>query len=150
MLLKSARPKDKNQGTEKENFWSDGRNERLRIDACFALGEIGADSREAVSELQILRKDPSSAIRLAAELSLWRINPKDKFPDSLLKALREEEHSIDRARLVLQIGSLGPLTKPVVPILIERWREENQYVRDAIAENLRKIDPEAAAKAGIR
>ena len=40
--------------------------------------------------------------------------------------------------------------RPVVPALLDTLKDEVPAVREAAAEALRKIDPEAAAKVGVK
>jgi HEAT repeat protein len=44
---------------------------------------------------------------------------------------------------------LGEKAKPAVPALVELLKSEDAYVRSAASAALKRIDPEAATKAGV-
>jgi HEAT repeat protein len=47
------------------------------------------------------------------------------------------------------LGQIGPAAKAAVSALIDALKDEDKDVRTAAAEALKKIDPEAARKAGV-
>jgi HEAT repeat protein len=48
------------------------------------------------------------------------------------------------------LRQFGPDAKSAAPALLERLQDEKDYVRTNAARTLKVIDPEAAAKAGIK
>jgi HEAT repeat protein len=47
------------------------------------------------------------------------------------------------------LGEIGAAAKPAVPALIEALKDEDRDVQFRAAEALKRIDPEAAHKAGV-
>jgi HEAT repeat protein len=48
------------------------------------------------------------------------------------------------------LGELGEKAKPTVPLLIEGLKDGNVHFRSTVTNTLKKIDPDAAAKAGVK
>jgi len=52
--------------------------------------------------------------------------------------------------LLYHLGELGEKAKPTVPLRIEALKDEKTSIWSEVNGALKKIDPEAAAKAGVR
>jgi len=82
--------------------------------------------------------------------------PDNSFPE-IVKMLRHPDPAVRRASADV-IGCFGPskqpflklITRSAMPSLIEALKDVNQDVRRSAEEALKKIDPEAAAKAGLK
>jgi HEAT repeat protein len=68
----------------------------------------------------------------------------------LRKAFKNEELSIRVRAANISADFTGPHARSAVPLLVEALEDEQRQVQGAVARALKKIDPKAAAKAGIR
>jgi hypothetical protein len=97
---------------------------------------------------QLHAKD--SAQRLHAVKALARRTAEaEVVVPALAEALKDEDTFVrrDAARA---LGDLGPSARPALPALLVALRDKDGAVRKAAGEALRKIDAEAAARAGVR
>jgi HEAT repeat protein len=67
----------------------------------------------------------------------------------LIKALRDPDASV-RGAAACSLEAFGAEAKGAVPALLELLKDEDEYARGAAAEASGQIDPEAAAKAGVK
>ena len=85
---------------------------------------------------------------------LWCITPEDEaILPTLLHALNDREEPDERLRTaaVKALGEVGPRARAAVPQLLEIIEEDdNGYRVEVAAEALKKIDSEAAVKAGVK
>lgn len=63
--------------------------------------------------------------------------------------MKDRHHEVRRSA-AKALGQLGTAAKDAVPALIETLKDENGDVRQDAAIALKKIDPEAAKKAGLK
>jgi HEAT repeat protein len=107
------------------------------------LGALGAKARAAVPALRAALED-EPAVRVRAAAALCKVDP--GHADTLEVLIRSLE--IDGSAIDL-LGDLGSDAKAGVPTLLRLLRraEHDEYLR--IGEILKRIDPEAAAKAGL-
>jgi HEAT repeat protein len=68
---------------------------------------------------------------------------------ALVEALRDENGYV-RRDAAYALGKLGAEAKSAVPALLAARKGRERSVRKAVDEALKKIDPGAAAKAGVR
>jgi HEAT repeat protein len=95
--------------------------------------------------------DPQADVRLAAARAIWNSEPKSiasALPAVI--AMLQHKEPVARQRAADLLGDLGSAGRPAVPALLDALRDENLNVRRAVATALVRIDPAAAAKAGIR
>ncbi len=64
--------------------------------------------------------------------------------------LLHTEDPMARIDVIYALGKIGPAAKDAVPDLLTHLNDEHANVRNAVTNVLKQIDPEAAAKAGIR
>jgi HEAT repeat protein len=123
----------------------------LANDIFYRRKYLGPESTEAVPVLVRALKDENEGVRSFAWLALMRIGPgaKEAVP-ALAGMLKDKEHTT-RSRAALALGHIGPQAKEAFPALIQSLRGcwDLEYCETA-AEALKKIDPKAAAKAGVR
>jgi HEAT repeat protein len=57
-----------------------------------------------------------------------------------------------RKGAVEALGQIGPAASASVPALLKKWQDTEEYeaMHQAAAKALKRIDPQAAKKAGIR
>lgn len=128
-----------------------------RRDAAYALAIISGDyglDREAQEVLPVLlagMKDRDEWIR---QMSMNALGPMGRHAAPAIPALIAEaadRESETRDVAVLALGQIGPPAKEAVPVLLAVIRENgDRHRRLFAAEALRRIDPEAAAAAGVR
>lgn len=119
--------------------------------AITALGEIGPAAKDAIGPLTArLKDDKKSPVRIHAAASLARIDPKYVKPAMaiLIESLNSSEGYI-RASAVDALDDLGPLAKEAVPELIKLLKDKDTTLSDRAGRALRRIDKEAAQKAGV-
>jgi HEAT repeat protein len=60
-----------------------------------------------------------------------------------------DEDALSRHAAITALGQIGSVAKVAVAPLLECWNDGDRLDRRKIAEALKKIDPEAAKRAGI-
>jgi hypothetical protein len=79
--------------------------------------------------------------------ALGRIG-KDAVP-VLHQTLREQKDDMIRRTIVLMLGQIGPAAAEAVPTLLAIFKDDGDPSWDWAGQAARKIDPEAAEKAGV-
>jgi len=100
------------------------KRELVRARAARGVGNFGADARTAVPAL-------IEALKASAKI-------------------KKEDEVFVRVHLLDAVGQIGPAAKAAVPVVLEGLKADDQLVRKQAAESLKKIDPEAAKKAGLK
>lgn len=124
----------------------------LRQAAAEALGKIGPAAAKSAPALKDALKDADDFVRPHAALALWRVTGKT---DKALATLKTELTAKDldaRRAAARALSDMGQAARPAFDLLADRYQEveEDYLVRTWIAEALKKIDPAAARKLGIR
>ncbi len=117
-----------------------------------ALGEMGPDARAAVPAITIELKSRDSRVRQQAAESLWRID-REQAPvivDALIEPLDDPADLFSVLQGAKLLGEIGPEARRAVPSLINLLKHPYPPASNAVAKALVQIDPEAAAKAGVR
>ena len=95
-------------------------------------------------------KYPRSCSRDGRFLLYYAIDPKSKAVVPVLcAALKEDEESI-RKKAAAALAEIGPPAKDAFVPLAEILRDPSTDVRLVVVLALKKIDPKAAAKLGLR
>ncbi len=68
---------------------------------------------------------------------------------ALTEALRDPVLSV-RANAAAGLGAFGTAAEQAVPALVEALKDRDTSMKQAAASSLRSIDPEAAARAGVK
>jgi HEAT repeat protein len=110
---------------------------RVREEAARALGRVGVDARSAAFRLVNALKDRDAAVRAAAA---------EAAVQPLMGVLQQGEVE-ERVAAVRILGDIGPVAKAAVPLLVQALND--RFVRPAAADALKRIDPGAAARAGL-
>ena len=125
-----------------------------RWDSCLALGKFGAQAKPAVPAL--LTKLNSDA-RGTAAIALVQIEPDNATQiKSLMPILIENIEGIGGTNLnycsmtAEILASVGEMAKPAVPALLKAVQVTTGYEHQRIVVALQKIDPQAAANAGLK
>src|SRR5262245_40798568 len=128
-----------------------------REDAAWALSRFGSAAKTAVPALLKIIYDEHDYefVRISALKSLIEIDPDgEKTQAALVVALKDKEEEVQEQAAKL-CQALGPKAKATVPTLIALWKHENEkdeksHVSFCAGMALKKIDPEAAKKAGVK
>ena len=116
-----------------------------------ALGSIGSPAKEAVSLLLPLSTSGNYDMRFSSIYALAQIGaePEQVVP-VLIRALKEPEIDV-QTKAVSALEHFGLDAKPAVPALLELLSRPFVMVdRTLVTNALKKIDPEAAAKSGVK
>jgi HEAT repeat protein len=124
------------------------RDRRVRQFSAMALGRIGPDARSAVSSLIQVLVDEEGRVRAAATSALGQIGP--YAAAGLVEALQKDKAARIRAAAAAALPMIADRGPNAVPALIEALKDTDGGVRKAVASALKKIDPQAAKKAGIK
>ncbi|OAI48646.1 hypothetical protein AYO44_06700 [Planctomycetaceae bacterium SCGC AG-212-F19] len=101
----------------------------------------------ATTVLLELLKDPDPHVRWLAVYSInRRFDPAKVVPG--LSVILRDEHLPNRRWAAHALAAFGPNAKEAVPILLNALQEKDFF--EWAADALKKIDPEAAANAGVK
>jgi HEAT repeat protein len=97
----------------------------------------------------ILALAPDNA-DMAVPVLLAKVDPRDhkEMIERCSAALRDKDPH-QRTLAAFFLGHLGPEARGATPALVTVLKDENERVRAAAATALKRIDPEAAARAGV-
>jgi HEAT repeat protein len=95
-------------------------------------------------------KDPEVVKRRQAirELGVGLADAERVLP-ALAEALQDHNEYV-RHDAAITLGKFGCAARQVVPTLVAALKDKDRSVRTAAAQALKKIDPNAAAKTGVR
>jgi HEAT repeat protein len=123
----------------------------FRVQAISTFGTLGPAAKDVLPDLRTLLKDKQPAVRYAAAVAVWRVG---KDAEAALNTLTADLDPAQPAYLlnqaVFDLGQMGPAAKPAVPALLKLRKHSDASVRFQVASAVKAIDPEAAAKAGLR
>ena len=119
-----------------------------RCAAARSLGELGPAGKAAVPSLIAAVKGSDVGLHEAAIRALGRIHSDPDVVIPLLIPYLTNDDLIDEAASAL--GNYGTLAKVAVPQIIPLLNAKDNDARVAARVALKKIDPEAAAKAGVK
>ena len=122
--------------------------DRRRAVAAYFLGELGPVAAATVPSLIEVLKGPDVMVHESAIEALGKIHsdPDDVIP-LLIKCLDDRNFDDEAARALSYYGSLAKAAEPKIIRLLRVGDRDDQLTAQ---EALKKIDPEAAAKAGIK
>ena len=139
-----------------------------RMVAAQTLGQIGADTPTVRSLLLKTIRDKNAAshnfsgfISLGPtdmEVRLWAMYPLIKFKapgherwiKEIIRVLQDRESGNGWSSTAAQVlGKIGPQAKEAVPALLEALRDDWPELQWTAAQALNRVDPKAAAKAGV-
>jgi HEAT repeats len=116
-----------------------------------ALGKIGPSATQAVPVLTNLLATGDSEVRVRAAVALWQITSNENL--ALPVIINELPSFVANAKYIPinALASMGPHAKAVFPSLLNELPfAQDPYERGLITNALKAIDPDAAAKAGIK
>jgi HEAT repeat protein len=124
------------------------RDSRVRRLSGLALARIGPGARSAVPALIQALVDEDARVRVAARSALGRIGP--DAATGLVEALQKNKEGRIRAAAAAALPTIAGKAPAAVPALIGALKDADAQVRAAAALALKKIDPQAAKKAGVK
>jgi HEAT repeat protein len=122
----------------------------VRGSAAWALGNIGPAAASAVPALTNLMATTDTYARTSAATALWQITSNATLS---LPVLISEFPTYDRyskPRLIQTFGEMGSLAKGALPILINELTNTDSRTLEMLTNALKRIDSDAAEKAGIK
>ena len=125
---------------------------RVRQAAVDALGGIGPEARLAAPALFRATKDTDGGVRNDACDALGRILPDPQLTIPVLVVGLDDPSPFVRDNAALTLERYGPEARAAVPALLRMLATNNAagFEHDAAASALKAIDPDAAAKAGVK
>src|SRR5262249_25450076 len=123
-----------------------GGDDTLRKSAATALGMIGPEARDSVTCLREAIEDTHPVVRIRAAEALWKVDGQLDVPITVLTQLWDDNEYGWMAAEAL--GNIGPGARAAVPQLLQALNGDPSTGRSA-GRALKKIDPEAAGKAGV-
>ena len=131
------------------------KNSDIRYLAVFTLRALGPVASEALPNMIECLKDRDDTIRDDAATALGTIHQEPARVVPILIAFLEKYrndriHSFPSYSAIRALHSFGPDAKQSVPILISFLNDPELAIRMETTNALLKIDPEAAAKAGVK
>ena len=121
--------------------------EGRRASAAMELGLFGPAGKDAIPVLMRAVKGSDPAVRGPAAEALGDIHGQPELVIPLLISCLDDDDLNDEAAGAL--GKFGELAKAAVPQLIPMLKLPDKDANEAARTALKKIDPEAAAKAGV-
>ena len=120
----------------------------VRRSAAEALALYGPEAHGATPALAIALKDEDGTVCACAAGALWAIDHQTNVAMETLSVVIKDKNPTARALSAMYFGEIGPPARSVVPTLIEALKDFKD-VHEQAADALKKIDPEAATKAGV-
>ncbi|MBI1830316.1 MAG: HEAT repeat domain-containing protein [Planctomycetes bacterium] len=124
-------------------------DEDLRVRAITTLGEIGPSALKTLPTLKKFMQDKDGDTQLRAAYAVWQISGDAKETMKVLEGLLGTKDYYTSTVHVL--GDMGPAAAGMLPTLVALYREEDVASdRLALANAIKKIDPNLAMKLGIK
>jgi len=124
--------------------------------AARVLGYIGPEARLAVPALFRATKDTDDSVRINALWALGEIRPDPQLTIPVLVVGLDDAEPFVRENAALALRRYGPEARAAVPALLRTLDTTNavgmeqQRFHATVRSALKNIDPEAAAKAGVK
>jgi HEAT repeat protein len=125
------------------------RDPAVRAGAAVGLGaSFGPAAKPAVGALTKALWDEDDTVRSAAAEALGRVGPDAKAATrALIAVLRSEELEPEPSVAAEALGLIGPAAKEALPVLREKLKHPDSYVRVCAALSLWNIDRDASGAA---
>lgn len=134
---------------------------QVRWCACLSLGKFKQEAQSATAPLLAALTDSDPSVRGTAAIALVQIHPQDhNIVEKAMPFLIEDLRGLQGPNIGFPLNFRHPAiraleecaseARPAVPALLECLQDKELYMRQAAGRALKAIDPEAAAKAGIK
>jgi len=120
----------------------------LRAAAVWALSRVAPAAPSTVSALSAAANDRSGHVGVNAAEALWKVSGGSSEAVLALAARLDDVAVRDAAAHALY--RIGPEAKPASPALVAAAKTKDRLFKQSVVMALLKIDPEAAAKAGLK
>ncbi|MDB6067251.1 MAG: repeat protein [Pedosphaera sp.] len=121
-----------------------------RSEIAYAIGAIGPDAKMAIPSLINGLGDIDVNDRATAAWALCEIHSELQMVVPALINCLSNKSAFFRSEIAAELGGLGVDAKPAVPALVALLKDADPMVRKDAEAALKQIDPEAAAKAGVK
>jgi HEAT repeat protein len=121
--------------------------ESVRGAAAWALARVDPSSAGTASALHAAVEGRSGYVGVIAAEALWKISPQTGRPIRALAARLGDPGVRQAAAQALY--RIGPAAKEAVPALVAAAKDQDRLFRESVLLALRKIDPQATAKARL-
>jgi len=128
----------------------------VRFIAGFTLESLGPEAGDdLLPQLEKCLEGPDAIVQSQAIRVLAQIRQRAEvvipiLVEILAKPQNQQHSAILRRDAIRALRQFGPQARPAVPKLVELLRDTNTLIRSAATNALKQIDPEAAAKAGVK
>jgi HEAT repeat protein len=119
----------------------------LRGEAAWALARVGPLDPGAVAALDEAAHDRSGHVSVRAAEALWKVSGEASRATRAL-AHRLEDPAVRNAA-AQALNRIGPGANGAVEALLVAMKSKDRFFRESVVMALRRIDPAAAAKAGV-
>jgi HEAT repeat protein len=120
----------------------------LRCEAARALARADPQGPGTDAALRAAANDRSGFVGVSAAEALWRASgDADRAALALVARLSDRQVRAAAAQVLYR---MGPLAKAAVPALLAAAKDKDRLFRESVVMALQKIDPRAAAKAGVK
>jgi HEAT repeat protein len=120
----------------------------LRCEAARALARTAPLGPGTDAALRAAASDRSGSVAVCAAEALWRASgDADQAARSLVDRLRDVRVRASAAQVLYR---MGPQAKTAVPALLAAAKDKDRLFHESVVMALQKIDPSAAAKAGVK
>jgi HEAT repeat protein len=124
-----------------------GRGEALRCEAARALARTDPQGPGTDAALSAAAKDRRGSVSVCAAEALWRATgDAERAARALVARLSDEQVRASAAQVLYR---MGPQAKAAVPALLAAAKDKNRLFHESVVMALQKIDPRAAAAAGV-
>jgi len=124
--------------------------EGRRALAVASLGSLGPQAQVAIPDLIKALKGTDRAVRGPAAKALGDIHCQPETIIPLLTAYLDDPQDDVPVAAVEALGEFGPLSRPALPQILPFLKKQDKDLQHALRIALKQIDPEEAAKAGIK
>lgn len=114
------------------------------------LGSLGPHAQAAIPDLVKVIKSKDEAVRIASVSALGPIQRQPETVIPLLTACLDDPQDGLQSAAVDSLGHFGALSRPVWPKLVPLLKIRDKDLQRSLKIALKQIDPDEAAKVGIK
>ena len=115
----------------------------------YVLARLGPVAKDALPPLRQVARDFDWGNRAFALSAIADIGPEPKDIPRLIQALADKQRSV-RFQAARCLGNLGFPSKEAISALTNARHDQDEAVRKQVSAALTKLDPDGAAKAGMK
>jgi len=111
----------------------------VQYEACLVLKRFGVKAKETAPTLRELLKHRDFKIRMAAAVALWSATEKAEESLKVYRATIDNSDNAIRGRTLEYLTEMGPAAAPLLPLIREAARDDNDWVRNLARGLLTKL-----------